>query len=306
LGRVIAHAIAWVNVFFIPGVFGFLVWELKENWRLYESNRAAGLGPVMVGHHGETLVRLLRPGLHSGTIPKLFAKLRHAERTAHRGGDWRPARKHREALYHVKNGIRHFVDRELVFLLNQSPRWQPLCLAVGTVELGTNRIRIGLECRTLSAANLEIAFDIHAGWLVAGIVEPGWLDQLAEPQRQALLTALTGLYKLAGVDLVREHIDHSLGSRALAYTVAEDRLVVRAESAPEVVYSLRDGERIQPQAVGGDVCKDWPVLSAQELLFRQVAVSWSAWVETWETGRVTEDLARSAARCSPRSPGARG
>ena len=29
----------------IPGVFGFLVWELKENWRLYRANRRRRCGP---------------------------------------------------------------------------------------------------------------------------------------------------------------------------------------------------------------------------------------------------------------------
>ena len=38
-----------------PGVFGFLVWELKENWRLYEANRSETLRPVIVGDHGETM-----------------------------------------------------------------------------------------------------------------------------------------------------------------------------------------------------------------------------------------------------------
>jgi len=294
LGQVVANAVAWVNVFFIPGVFGFLVWELKENWRLYAANRSAGLSPVMIGHHGETLVRLLRPGLHSGTIPKLYAKLREAERTAHRGGDWKPARKHREALYLVKKSLRHFVDRELVFLLNQSPRWQPLRLAAGKIDLGTNCIRIELECRELTGANLELAFEIHAGWLVAGIAEPGWLNQLAEAQRQALLTALAGLYKLAGVDLVREQMETVLGTDALSYTIEEDGLRVRAGADTEVVYDLRNGPVIQPQTPAGVVCKDRPVVPAEQLLFKRVSVTWPAWVQTWDSAQACETLCRFA------------
>ena len=34
------HPIATAIIWCIPGVFGFLVWELKENWRLYAANRA--------------------------------------------------------------------------------------------------------------------------------------------------------------------------------------------------------------------------------------------------------------------------
>jgi hypothetical protein len=74
--------LGWTNAFLLPGIFGFLVWELKENWRLYAANRPADLQPVLIGHHGETMARFLRRGLHSGTLPKLFAKLRRSETRA--------------------------------------------------------------------------------------------------------------------------------------------------------------------------------------------------------------------------------
>ena len=76
LGSLLGNSFAAVTVFFLPGVFGFLVWELRSNWRLYEANRPEAIGPVAVGSHGETVVRFLRPGFHSGTLPKLFARLR--------------------------------------------------------------------------------------------------------------------------------------------------------------------------------------------------------------------------------------
>ena len=72
----------------LPGVVGFLVWELKENWRLYAANRLANCN----SHRrppGETIDRLLRPGFHSGTVPKLFARLRRAERKRLVTGKWR-------------------------------------------------------------------------------------------------------------------------------------------------------------------------------------------------------------------------
>src|SRR5262249_3237653 len=69
LGELPAYAIAFVALHTLPGAAGFLVWELKENWRLYRANRALALGPVVIGSHGETMTRLLRPGFHSGTLP---------------------------------------------------------------------------------------------------------------------------------------------------------------------------------------------------------------------------------------------
>src|SRR5207302_7832460 len=53
----------------IPGIFGFLAWELRANWKLYRANRPPVLKPIAIGSHGESMARLLRPGFHSGTVP---------------------------------------------------------------------------------------------------------------------------------------------------------------------------------------------------------------------------------------------
>src|SRR5437660_11513746 len=39
LGRAAAGLIAALVIFFLPGLAGFLVWEFKENWKLYRANR---------------------------------------------------------------------------------------------------------------------------------------------------------------------------------------------------------------------------------------------------------------------------
>ena len=124
LGTVcLANTIAGSTVFLLPGVFGFLVWELKENWRLYAANRPRELKPMAIGHHGETMLRLLRLGIHSGTVPRLFGRLRAAPA-------WFSARplesghKQQDKLHHVELSLRHFVERELVALLAESGRWQ--------------------------------------------------------------------------------------------------------------------------------------------------------------------------------------
>src|SRR5262245_2992263 len=46
-------------VFGIPGIFGFLVWELRENWKLYRANARAALRPAVIGSHGERMRGLL-------------------------------------------------------------------------------------------------------------------------------------------------------------------------------------------------------------------------------------------------------
>ena len=78
MGPTLGVSFAAFTMLVLPGLAGFLVWEFKENWRLYRRTRAKTLREVSFGHHGETMVQLLKPGLHSGTIPKRFTKLRRA------------------------------------------------------------------------------------------------------------------------------------------------------------------------------------------------------------------------------------
>src|SRR5262249_30510870 len=129
--RVPAYALGWLVIFHLCDVFGFLFWEMKESWRLYRANRSPALKPLAVGSHGETVRRLLRRGFHSGTVPKLFARLRRAERRARVTGNWRRSRTCRHALHEIQEATRQFVTRELVFLVNQSTSWQGQGLAVG-------------------------------------------------------------------------------------------------------------------------------------------------------------------------------
>src|SRR5207248_4550687 len=124
LGQVVTFALATWLVFWLPDVFGFLFWEMKENWSLYKANRGPALQPVVLGAHGETMRRLLQPGFHSGTVPKLFAKLRHAEQSALVTGNFTPVRAWQAALEEVEESVRLFVTREFLVLLEQEEGWQ--------------------------------------------------------------------------------------------------------------------------------------------------------------------------------------
>jgi hypothetical protein len=189
-----ASTLAVGAIFFLPGLAGFLVWELKENWRMYRSNRPRTLGPVVVGGHGETVVRLLRPGLHSGTLPTLFSRLRRAHGPA--------AHKQHEALHHVEESLRHFVERDLLAVLAGSKRWGGLPLEAG-IQLGTNRIRFELRSPAFTGNSVFLDFAEHADQLSASLtatcgVAESWLPRLGPAQSAALHDALTGFCKLAG------------------------------------------------------------------------------------------------------------
>ncbi len=277
LGAVAANAIAGTTVFLLPGVFGFLVWELKENWRLYAQNRPGSLEPVRIGHHGETMSGLLVVGFHSGTVPKLFTKLRRAAR---RGAASQHA--HRQALHEIEHALTTFFERELVGLLRGTARWTAGELSVHAVVVGSNRVRVGVALGRGDLAEVAwLHFEEQSGWLVASVASPGFFASLAPDQRATMAIALAGIYKLCAVDLVREQVEaliHRDGEE-LPYDIADEGLVVwpGAGFATEVSYDLRGVGALAPRVRGADPGPQ-PVLAAERLVFARQPVAWSAWV----------------------------
>jgi hypothetical protein len=275
-----ARLVLGVVVFFLPGFAGFLVWELKENWRLYRANQPPTLVPEVVGHHGETVLRLMRPGIHSGTLPKLFARLRHSERTNASS----KARKQIEALHQIEESLRRFVDRDLLALLAASHSWRlGDAVRAGAIYTGTNRIRIELRCPELGPTGARIDFEEHAGWLVAAVADPAWLSQLTPQQARTFANALAGWYKLAGVDLVREQLGAVLPAGA-TYAVGESGLTVWPDGDTPATYDL-ESEVLdpRPQLLG------LPVLRPEQVLFSARPITWHDWVEAWERDRAGKD-----------------
>ncbi len=171
LGVVIGRSIAATTVFFLPGFFGFLVWELRANWRLYEANRPESLGALSIGSHGETVVRFLRSGFHSGTLPKRFARWRRTRLA----GRERAALKHRETLHHVEEAVRSLLKREFSALLRESRALGNWSIEPGSIHLATNRIRFELVAAARDFPSLWIDLEERSGILAAGVSRPGWL-----------------------------------------------------------------------------------------------------------------------------------
>jgi hypothetical protein len=177
----------------IPGIFGFMAWELMANWRLYAANRPDRLRPVMVGSHGESMRGLLRPGFHSGTVPKLFRKLRRAkpERVA----------RYEHDLEHVAEAVRRFVERELVPLLQGSHVWGGLKVEVGHVRFGCQRVVVEIVCPELGREPLLLAFENRGGRVEASVPRPGWFEALAGPPREVFVASARGLLDMAAAEL---------------------------------------------------------------------------------------------------------
>jgi len=130
---------------------------------------------------------------------------------------------------------------------------------------------------------------------------------LVPAEREILQAALVGLYRLAGVQLVREQIQAVL-PQAGDWDVAVDGLVIEAGNGPPavVVYNLRQegpfvplaacptwsrhsvtrelglGETEPREAARGQPWQAFPTLEPSELLFSHVAVPWDRWVAFWQ------------------------
>jgi hypothetical protein len=276
LGKALGRTVAGGAIALLPGFAGFLVWELKENWRLYRANQSPILRPEVVGHHGETVLRLMRPGLHSGTIPKLYARLRH--------GRGRSPRKQYESLHHLRDRLRQFVERNLLAVLAGSKSWgNETRLTVGEIKIGTNRLRLEL-CGPGSSVHVD--FEEHAGWLVAGLtcLDAGcatWLARLTREQTLAFRDALAGFYKLAGVELVREQIEALLPAGA-AYDLTPEGLTVWPATGGEAVYDLRAGPELVPHSRDNVPVPALPPIRTDSLLYSASPILWQDWVQTWQ------------------------
>lgn len=279
-----ANTIAATVVFGIPGIFGFLVWELKSNWRLYAANRSETLQPVLVGSHGETIIRLMKPGFHSGTLPKLFARLRHVDR--HRSGiEHSPLRsKYLDQLHHVQIAVKHFIERELLALLELCGRWERHDVQICSLRLASNNMQIEIACASLGREPMLLLFEEQSGWLIASTARAGWVRALSDDERRTLQAALVGLFRLAGVDLVREQVAATFSAKALPYDVAETGLVVWPDGmfVQEVTYPLHQQPWVRPYPKHAANAFALPTVNAENLLFTLSQLEWSVWAEQWD------------------------
>jgi hypothetical protein len=282
MGPAIGNSFAAFTVVMLPGLAGFLVWELKENWKLYRATRSEQLKALAIGHHGESMASFLKPGFHSGTIPKIYTRLRRAAWK----GDERAVARQKDALHHVEEAIHRFVDRQLVSMLNEVSAFRATDVALGHVEIGSNRVQIALACPSVGATPAVIRFEQQSGWLVASLAEPGWTDALDAGQRAIFEIAIAGFYKLSGVDILREQIEDVLrgsSGAAPAYDIADEGLVVwpgnRFEI--EVVYDLHS-PKLRPIVRGAGAADAEPLdLVGYHALFGREPLYWAVWSTTW-------------------------
>lgn len=295
MGFYLANLFSVANLFLLPGVFGFLVWELKGNWLLYAANRPPKLHPLRIGHHGETVVGLLRPGFHSGTLPKLFTKLRTELHVVGDRNHDRNVERYRDGIEAIEVTVRRFVDRTFCAILQKEGGATFAEIQAGPIELATNRIAVAFVLKAGDDRDpLWIEFEDLGSWLCARVVDAGWMTSLAGDDRERLNVAVAGLYKLAGVEIVHEHLDPVLSGVTNWKQFSPGGLVIHGRERFEETARyplLSEEEVLLPQPLDGEEFSDqdghgagrtsWPILSRREALFEKAEIPWEGWVKTW-------------------------
>lgn len=178
----------------VPGVFGFLAWEFKENWRLYDSNRSPNLRPVMLGHHGETVRGLLRPGFHSGTIPKHFRNLRHAysNENPHKIDRFL----HDE--HYLQIAFERFFERNLFAYWATVPSLTTMKPRLDSIRIGTQRVEFSIGSNRPDP--LVVSIEHIDGEITARIDVDGWIHELDHNTKSIAAQSIEGFFAFAAVD----------------------------------------------------------------------------------------------------------
>lgn len=295
LGPIVGEGLAGLTVFLLPSAFGFLVWELKENHRLYEATRPRNVQPARFGPHGETLRELLVIGLHSGTLPKYYERLRRAaQRSDERRQRARAAkrrappfsqdpelRRFRQKVRAIRIAVTRFIERELLPSIAQQPGWHAGALSVKDVELSSHRIRVVLSCSSLADEATEITFEQLGGHIVVGCSEPGFLPLLDSAQAKIVDNALAVFYHRADVQIVREQVAAELSPAD--YEIVRDGIAVYHAGRLQLTYpiELTWPRELRPRRHGNRWRREVPRLHARKVLYAHQPVAWSAWQQAF-------------------------
>ena len=245
------------------------------------------------------MLRLLCPGFHSGTIPRLFAKLRRAARRDRGVTNVNRQAKFAARLHHEATAITHFFEREFLALLKLSRTFRDVPLHVEHVDLTTNRILVTIQNASYPHDPLKLEFTEQSGWLAAVTRDAGWLRHIEPDEADIVKAAITGIYKLAAVDLVHEQIERQIESDAAPSNVDSTSVTVskkhRYDIGPqgliiwpngsyetEIYYPLDEQPTTTPRPRSLARASGLHPKPLQSLVFQFHDVTWDQWQRFWD------------------------
>lgn len=288
MNKALAMSFTWFNIVFLPGFFGFAVWELKENWRLFRKNRWKTLAAIPVGSHGETVERLLRPGFHSGTLPKLFRKIRRLENDSASVKRFTKRRSAMKKLHHVTEYVHRFVDRDFLALVNSCDLGQSGRIVCSDVKASTNSLSITLDyteqtTKGQTSEPLELVFQEQSGWVVAWTRKTGWLDHATDQMHQAFDLAMLGFLRKCGVFLIRGQVESEY-AKGKPYDVQDQGLIVWEDGTfkQECLVKL-EGPKVTSYSPSSLAKKlGLTEVPDRRWIFAASHTTWQEWERAWE------------------------
>ena len=246
----------------IPGFLGFMVWELKENWRLYIANMPLALNPVSFGSHGETARGMMVPGFHSGALPALFRRARQGRASS-------------EEFHHVEKEISRFFASELLALPMGMPSFPHLAIH----HVSISNFSLGATI-AMNETMARVTVRWRGQWIEADWEDSDLRAALDPIQRIAWDDALMGFWKKTDIDLLAPAL--VTATEAKAYGALESGLWLRLPGSSRRLTYLWDNheDRLVPEEGNG------PALPRADILTAEYSMPWRDWSARWQQ-RVT-------------------
>jgi hypothetical protein len=170
-------------------------------------------------------------------------------------------------------------------------------LSIKQVDLATNRIIIHIQDASRPTRPVQLEFAEQSSWLVARVSDSGWLNEIESGDAAVFKVALTGLFKLSAVDLVREQVEHQLmistskpkngppkSPQIPRYDINASGLIVwpNEDYEQEVCYSLEDQPITYPRPRALARLAGLNPIPLESLAFHLQGLSWHDWRKFWD------------------------
>ncbi|MGC3966360.1 MAG: hypothetical protein QM775_03010 [Pirellulales bacterium] len=151
------------------------------------------------------------------------------------------------------------------------------------MAMGINHLRIEIGGDEPCAEPVVFTLQERAGWLTARMELPAWYERLSIEQARTFMTAVSGFYKMCGVEFVHEQIEQCFAPDVPRYDFHERGLLVwpTPESETPVLYDLTTTAEPSQLVSPAEPCA-LPTLDRQRLFFAAAPIRWAQWVDMWE------------------------
>ncbi|BBM87866.1 hypothetical protein [Candidatus Uabimicrobium amorphum] len=272
--------------FGMPGICGFMAWEFKENWKLYEYSNSQTVKPVIIGSHGETIPRFLKTGFHSGTIPKLYKKIRKDKAGT---AKLSYSRKIEYEHHHICHDLEKFISRSFCSQFNINTRMRDYLrnVKVGHAAIRNQSITIPVTLYQKDRENVtfKIIYELQSD-LICSYIE-GDLSDIHEELKNYVLLMLIVVWKESAVDTITDQMEQYIAANLrldedwyALYSLDEDYLVLKVYSAKalipigEITYNLGH-EEIKPRVSRAFSSQTTlPSVRREDLLIKFRDMSW--------------------------------